>query len=142
MNVACIAGNLGNDPELRYTASGTAILRLRVATSERRKRGEQWEDCTEWHSVAVFGSRAEALQKILAKGGRVAVTGRMETRSWEGRDGGKRSATSIVASDVTLLGGGEAQGAAQAEQTASQPQGGAGFAADDIPFAAVDGTCT
>lgn len=140
MNVATIAGTVGIDPELKYTSSGTAVMRLRVATSERRKRGDEWEDHTEWHTVTVFGKRAEGLQKVLGKGSRVAITGRLETRTWEDRDGNKRSSTAIVATDVTLQGDGRSNGARESSrrEQESPTAGGGGFGADDIPFKSLD----
>ncbi|AKF10654.1 Single-stranded DNA-binding protein [Sandaracinus amylolyticus] len=101
-------GNLGLDPELKYTQGGQAVLRLRLATTERygNKAGERQER-TEWHTVIVWGNRAEALNKILHKGRTIYVEGRLQTRNWEDKDGGKRSTTEIVATQILLLGGGQ-----------------------------------
>ncbi len=91
LNRVFLLGNLGADPELKYSASGTAILRLRIAVNERRKVGE-------------LGKRAEALAKFLSKGSTVFVEGRLETRSWE-KDGKKQYETGVVANEVILAGG-------------------------------------
>jgi single-strand DNA-binding protein len=101
MNIVIIAGNLGADPELRYTQAGDAILKLRVATAERYKnKAGEWQEKTEWHSVTLWGARGEALSKMLQKGSKVIVRGRLQTRSWEAKDGQKRYSTEIAADDV------------------------------------------
>ncbi|GAB4202607.1 MAG: hypothetical protein OHK0013_16020 [Sandaracinaceae bacterium] len=106
LNKAMLIGNLGADPELKFTQGGQAVLRIRLATTERyqNKAGENQER-TEWHTVVVWGKRAEALHKILHKGRTIYVEGRIQTRSWEDKDGGKRYATEINANEILLLGG-------------------------------------
>lgn len=106
VNKVFLLGNLGSDPEMRVAGSGTAVMRLRVATNERVKKGEQWEDHTEWHTVTVFGRRAEGLAKFLSKGHRVHVEGKLRTRQYEDREGNKRQSTEIIADEVTALGDG------------------------------------
>lgn len=96
MNIVIIEGRLGQDPELRQTGSGTAVLNMSVATSEREKKGDNWEEHTEWHRVVVWGKSAEACAKYLSKGSRVLVRGVLRTRSWE-KDGEKKYATEIKA---------------------------------------------
>ncbi|HEY6879537.1 MAG TPA: single-stranded DNA-binding protein [Polyangiales bacterium] len=107
LNRAILVGNLGMDPELKFTQGGQAVLRIRLATSESfvNKSGER-QDRTEWHTVIVWGKRAEALNKILSKGRTIWVEGRIQTRSWEDKDGGKRYATEINANNIGLVGGG------------------------------------
>lgn len=135
MNVAIISGRLGHDPDLKYAQSGTAILRLRIATNERVKRDGEWQDATEWHTVVTFGKRAEGLTKILAKGTGVAVRGRMQHRSYEGRDGEKRTAHEIIADDVDVLAdGAHRQRAEEREQQLDEHAPPADFGEDDIPF--------
>jgi len=102
MNCVQLVGNLGADPETRTTNSGTAVMSLRVATSERRKVDGTWTKVSEWHSVVVWDKQAEALGRFLKKGHKVAVSGRLHTRSWE-KDGQKRYKTEIVAQDVEML---------------------------------------
>jgi single-strand DNA-binding protein len=106
LNRAILVGNLGMDPELKFTQGGQAVLRIRLATSESymNKAGER-QDRTEWHTVIVWGKRAEALNKILSKGRTIWVEGRIQTRSWEDKDGGKRYATEINANNIGLVGG-------------------------------------
>lgn len=108
MNKAILLGNLGQEPECKFTQGGTAVLTLRMATqtswydSKAKERKEQ----TEWHTVKVFGPRAEALNKILSKGSRLLVEGRITTRSWEDKKSGdKRYATEITADNVLLCDG-------------------------------------
>ena len=139
MNIAILVGNLGADPELSFAQNGNAKLRLRLATSERwkdRKTGEQQEK-TEWHTVIVWGKRAEALNGILSKGDRIGVRGSIGHRQWES-DGQTRYATDIKAFDIELLGGGQRQQGAGQAQPRTEYGGGAEFADDDIPFAPRD----
>jgi single-strand DNA-binding protein len=106
LNKAILIGNLGQDPELRYTQGGQAVLNLRLATTETYvNRDKERQQRTEWHTVVVWGKRGEALNKILSKGRAVCVEGRIQTRKWEDRDGNKRYGTEIVATNVILLGG-------------------------------------
>lgn len=107
LNRAILVGNLGMDPELKFTQGGQAVLRIRLATTESyaNKSGERQER-TEWHTVIVWGKRAEALNKILSKGRTIWVEGRIQTRSWEdSKDGSKRYATEINANNIGLVGG-------------------------------------
>ncbi|MGF1467065.1 MAG: single-stranded DNA-binding protein [Sandaracinaceae bacterium] len=107
LNKVLLIGNLGLDPELRYTQNGTAVLRLRLATTERyMTRGGERQERTEWHTVVFFGNRAEALNKFLGKGQTVYVEGRVQTRSWEDKEGQKRYTTEVVAQQLLFLGGG------------------------------------
>ncbi len=107
LNKVILIGNLGADPELKFTQSNQAVLRLRLATSESFvKRDGERDTRTEWHTVIVWGKRGEALEKILNKGRSIGVEGRIQTRSWEDRDNNKRYSTEIVATNIILLGGG------------------------------------
>lgn len=111
LNKVLLIGNLGADPELSYTQSSQAVLKLRLATNESftNKAGERQER-TEWHRVVVWGKRAEALSKFLTKGRQLYIEGRLQTRSWEDKDGQKKYATDIVATELILLGGGSGAG--------------------------------
>jgi single-strand DNA-binding protein len=110
LNKVILIGNLGADPELKYTPGNQAVARLRLATTEsyQTKTGER-QQRTAWHSVVVWGKRAEALSKILSKGRTICVEGRIDYQQWE-RDGAKHYKTEIVATDVLLLGGGQGGG--------------------------------
>lgn len=129
LNRCMLLGNLGADPELRMTAGGQAVLKLRLATSETYlDRNKVRQERTEWHSVIVWGKRGEALSKILSKGSRVFVEGGLRTSSYDDKEGHKRYKTEVVANNILLAGaarGGERGGA---ESTAS---GGGGFDEQD-----------
>src|SRR5579872_7404952 len=111
VNKAILIGNLGADPELRYTPSGSAVTELRIATTEKwtGKDGEKKEE-TEWHRVVVWTKQAENCAKYLKKGRPVYVEGRIRTRNWEDKEGQKRYMTEIVADKVQFLGGGGERG--------------------------------
>lgn len=157
MNQVTLMGNLGSDPEYKVTQNGTGVLRIRLATNERRKEGEQWVDHTEWHTVTVFGKRAEGLSRILSKGSKILVSGALRTRSWDdAKSGEKRWATEVIASEVELAGGGVGHQQGQRPQQqqrqqrpAQQPdtsfnyganaEGGGWVAGDDDPMAGYTG---
>lgn len=140
MNRCFLVGNLGMPPELKFTQGGQAVLRLRLATKESWLKDGEKQEKTEWHTVVVWGKRAEGLNKCLSKGSRIAVEGRIQTRSWEDKDGGKRYATEINATDIELLGGGEKRdGGGQRRDASNSPENhyGPGYdehGSSDIPF--------
>ena len=103
LNRATIIGRLGQEVEIRYSQSGTAVANISVATNHSIKRGDAWEECVEWHRVVMFGKTAEACAEYLSKGSQVYVSGRLQTRSWEDKEGIKRWTTEIVAQDVIFL---------------------------------------
>jgi single-strand DNA-binding protein len=101
---ASVIGNLGNDPEMKYSANGAPFLRFNVASNFRARTPEgQWEDRTEWVRCTVFGQRAESLSQYLKKGMRVFVDGRLEARPWTDQQGGVRAGLELVASDVEFM---------------------------------------
>jgi len=105
LNRVMLLGNLGADPELRSTNSGESVLRLRVATNERyQDREKNWQNRTEWHSVTVWGKRAEALHRILSKGSNLFIEGALRTSSYDDKEGVKRYKTEIVAKEIILTG--------------------------------------
>lgn len=108
MNRAILIGRLGRDPEVRYTGAGQAVANFSLATEESYKdrRGER-QKRTEWHKVVVWGKQAENVEKFLEKGSLVAVEGKLQTRTWDGKGGEKRSAVEIVASYFRILEGGK-----------------------------------
>jgi single-strand DNA-binding protein len=100
---ATIVGNLGADPEKRFTQDGRAVTKFRVAVNSRRRdQGGEWSDHTEWFGVTAFGRQAETAAERLTKGSRVYVDGRLESRTWDGPDG-KRFFMDIVANEVLPL---------------------------------------
>lgn len=107
VNKVILVGNLGKDPELKHTSSGTAVATVTLATNERFKdKSGEWQDRTEWHNVVLWSRLAEIAAEYLKKGRSVYIEGRLQTRSWEDKQGQKRYTTEIVASDLVLLGGG------------------------------------
>jgi single-strand DNA-binding protein len=145
LNRVLLLGNLGADPELRVTAGGQAVLKLRLATNESYvDKNNVRQERTEWHRVTVWGRRAEALGKFLQKGDSLFVEGRLQTSSYE-KNGEKRYSTDIVASNIILSGGrGRAEGAPREVGGGSggRPQrsgggsgmGGGGGGGADAPF--------
>jgi len=138
VNKVIIVGNLGNDPDVRYTPDGKAIANISLATSDSWKdknTGEQQEK-TEWHRVVFFNRLAEIVEQYLKKGSKVYVEGKLQTRKWE-QDGVERYTTEIVASEMQMLDsrGGNAQPASQpAAQQGAAPQQFDNFDDDSIPF--------
>ena len=156
VNKVILVGRLGQDPELRYTPSGTAVCNLSLATSEfyQDRNGERQER-TEWHRIVVWGKIGESCSKFLKKGRQVYLEGRLQTRSWEDKTGQKRYTTEINANNVQFLGSrpegdrGESNYDNNREAPAKQPpaatpdavlnkskQDGmdSNFTADDVPF--------
>lgn len=106
LNKCMIIGNLGADPEMRYTANGNAVTEFRVATSRNYTTGEgERVEETEWFRIVTWNRLAETCAQYLSKGRQVFVEGRMKTRSWEGQDGQKRYMTELIAENVKFLGG-------------------------------------
>jgi single-strand DNA-binding protein len=133
VNKVILVGNLGADPEMRYTADGTAVCRLRVATSRRYtdKQGNRQEE-TAWHRVDAWGKLAEICGQYLSKGRQVYIEGRLKYGSYE-KDGVKHYTTDIVAENMQMLGGaGPGNRAQEPEPSFGPPEGGA--PEDDIPF--------
>lgn len=106
VNKVILIGNVGADPELRYTPGGAAVTNFNMATNESwtDNNGEKQER-TEWHRIVVWGRLAEICNQYLRKGSKVYIEGRLQTRSWEGQDGQKRYTTEVVARDMQMLDG-------------------------------------
>ncbi len=109
VNKVILLGNVGRDPELRYTQNGTAVCNFSLATTERAKIGGEWQDRTEWHSIVAWGRLAETCSNYLAKGSQVYIEGRLRTRKWEDREGNTRYQTEVVADSMVLVGRPRAQ---------------------------------
>ncbi len=106
VNKVILVGNLGQDPELRYTGSGTAVCNLRLATNESYKDANgDWIEKTEWHSIVAWSRLAEICNEYLKKGSQVYFEGSLQTRSYEDRDGNTRYSTEIKAREMLMLGG-------------------------------------
>ena len=106
VNKVILVGNLGQKPEMRYTATQTAVANLSIATRESWKDKESGEnrDKTEWHRVVFFGSLAEIAEKYLDKGSSVYVEGKIQTRKWQDKDGNDRYTTEVLGNQLTMLG--------------------------------------
>ena len=125
VNKVILIGNLGKDPEVKYTPQGTPVAKITIATNERFKdKDGQWADRTEWHNVVLWQRLAEIAGEYLKKGGKVYIEGRLQTRSWDDKQTGqKRYATEIVAHDLVLLGGRGEGGGEYASRSASASGG-------------------
>jgi len=151
VNKVIIVGNLGADPETRYTPGGDAITNIRVATTDRwkDKASGEMKEATEWHRIAFFGRLAEVAGEYLKKGSQVYVEGSLRTRKWQDKDGQDRYSTEIRADVMQMLGRREGGGGMREEASApkaSEPRGGGERPAakkpagkfddmeDDIPF--------
>src|SRR4051794_14481975 len=127
VNKVILLGNLGRDPETRYTTGGDAVTNLNIATSEqwKDKSGEKQER-TEWHRVVLFGRQAEIAGEYLKKGRSVYIEGRLQTRKYTDKDGVEKYSTEIVADRMQLIGGAREGGAGGDVDFASAPSGGGG----------------
>src|SRR2546426_12110918 len=151
VNKVIIVGNLGADPETRYTPSGDAVTNIRVATTDRwkDKASGEMKEATEWHRIAFFGRLAEVAGEYLKKGSQVYVEGSLRTRKWKDKEGQERTTTEIVADRMQMLGSRQGSGDAGARERGDEakepavagegkpgkkPAGHCGHMDDDIPF--------
>ena len=130
INKVELLGRVGNDPEMRYTASGIAVTQLRLATDRGRKNGE---DASDWHTIVVWDKLGEAVAQYVEKGQRLYVAGRLVQSSWEGDDGQRRYRTEVHAQEVVFLdssrgGNGYSNGSSEYASTGANTQD------DDLPF--------
>ena len=136
VNKVIIVGRLGKDPEVRYTPSGAAVANFTVATSEEwkdRDTGEKQER-TEWHRIVAWRRLGEICGEYLHKGKEVYIEGRLQTRSWEDRDGNKKYITEIVAQNMQMLGSPGKQGKADTSEERFPSEEPVSVPDDDIPF--------
>jgi single-strand DNA-binding protein len=135
VNKVILVGNLGADPELRYTSSGTPVASFSLATRERwtNKSGEK-EEKTEWHKIVAWARLGEICGEYLHKGKQVYIEGRLQTRSWEDRDGNKRYTTEIVAQTMQMLGPAGKEGRLESKDEAFPVEEPISVPEDDIPF--------
>lgn len=150
LNRAILLGNLGADPELRFTQGGQAVLNMRLATTESYlDKDKVKREKTDWHSIVVWGKRGEALAKFLKKGMGLLVEGSIHTSSYDDKDGNKRYKTEINAKEIIVTrsegrgegaesGGGysrpASRGATPRNPDAEDPGGGAGYPDEDVPY--------
>ena len=135
VNKVILIGNLGRDPEVRFTQGGTPVANFTMATTERWNdpSGEKKER-TEWHRIVVWGKQAEIAGEYLRKGRPVYVEGSLQTREWTDREGNKRYTTEVRAQRLQFLGRPDDRGAAGGAPTEEIGEPAGGFAEDDIPF--------
>ena len=128
VNKVILVGNLGADPELRYTSGGRGVANFRIATSRQwtSKDGEKHEE-TEWHRIVTWDKLAEICGEYLKKGSSVYIEGRLQTRSWEDQSGAKRWSTEVVANEMKMLGGRQTPGEERSSSSSPEPP------PDDLP---------
>ena len=122
VNKVILIGNLGKDPEIKYTPSGTAVAKFTLATNERYKdKAGEWQDRTEWHNIVAWQRLAEIVGEYVKKGSKIYIEGRLQTSSWEDKQSGeKKYRTEVIAQDLVLLGGrGEGEGEGRSSRGAS-----------------------
>jgi single-strand DNA-binding protein len=147
VNKVILLGRLGQNPEIKYTPGGAAVCNFSLATTESwTDKSGQKQEKTEWHRIVVWGKLAELCNQYLSKGRQAFVEGRLQTRSWDDKDGNKKYTTEIMANTVQFIGGATASNSNQVDnsynQSAPADNGNqeyqvandASFAADDIPF--------
>jgi single-strand DNA-binding protein len=126
VNKVILIGNLGKDPEVKYTPSGTPVAKFSLATNERYKdKGGEWQDRTEWHNIVAWQRLAEIVGEYVKKGSKIYIEGRLQTSSWEDKQSGeKKYRTEIIAQDLVLLSG---RGEGDTEGRASRASAGGSF---------------
>ncbi|HUU80657.1 MAG TPA: single-stranded DNA-binding protein [Acidobacteriota bacterium] len=135
VNKVILIGNLGANPEVRYTPSGRAVANFRIATSEQWNTKEgQKEERTEWHRVVAWGRLGEICGEYLHKGKQVYLEGRLQTRAWEDRDGNKRYTTEVVAQTMQMLGPAGKEATAESADERFSTEEPISIPDDDIPF--------
>ena len=137
LNKVMLIGNLGADPEIRYTAGGAAVANARLATTDswRDKDSGETQERTEWHRVVFFGRLAEVVEQYVKKGSQLYIEGRLQTRKWQDKEGNEKFTTEIVASDMQMLGGrgGAGGGGAGAAERSGSNVGGGDSRTDSAP---------
>jgi single-strand DNA-binding protein len=137
VNKVILLGNVGQDPEVKYTPSGVPVAKISLATNERFKdRNDQWQDRTEWHSIVAWQRLAEIVGEYVRKGTKLYVEGKLQTRSWQDQSGEKKYRTEIVARDLVLLSSRD-NGQNTAVETSvpkADPEPVPAIVDDDIPF--------
>ena len=154
VNKVILVGNLGKDPEVKYTPSGTAVAKFSLATNEGYKdKAGQWQERTEWHNIVAWQRLAEIVGEYVKKGSKVYIEGRLQTSSWDDKETGqKKYKTEIIANDLVLLSGrgeGDAEGGSRGYSRGASAGGGSfdqshghqeepahatGIQDEDIPF--------
>ena len=145
-NKIIIVGNLGRDPELRYTPQGTAVCNFSMATTEKRRdKSGEYQDVTTWFRVTVWDKKAEVAAKYLQKGSQVYIEGRLKLDEWTDRDGNNRTTLDVTATDMQFVGSGAGRDSGYSSDSDDMPEppsastsaaaaGGSSSNDDDIPF--------
>jgi len=128
-NKVTLVGRLGTDPEIKYTQSGTPVATFNLATSETWKKDGNKQEKTEWHKIVAWENLGEVCGKYLTKGKLVLIEGKLQTRSWEDKEGNKKQVTEIVARDMKMLGSGNGSNNPNKPSGDSSP-----IPEDDVPF--------
>ncbi len=125
VNKVILVGNLGKDPEVKYTPSGVPVAKFSLATNERYKdKAGEWQDRTEWHNIVAWQRLAEIVGEYVKKGSKIYIEGRLQTSSWEDKQSGeKKYRTEIIAHDLVLLGGRGEGGESHSSRSASANAG-------------------
>lgn len=135
VNKVILLGNLGKDPEVRYTPDGTPVASFSLATSEKwTDKSGQTQENTEWHSIIAWNKLADICKRFLTKGSKAYIEGKIKTRSWTDRDGNQRKTTEIIASSIVLLGGKQGERSEPQPMASNDSFGDAGITDNDIPF--------
>ena len=136
INHVTITGNLTRDPEVKQTGGGMSVMKLGVAVNDRRKnqQTQEWEDVPNFIDCTMFGDRAAKVAQYLAKGSKVAISGRLRQETWETQDGQKRSRVGVVIDDLEFMSRSQQQPQAQYQQPQYQQPNAYDMAAEDIPF--------
>lgn len=139
VNKVILVGNVGQDPEIKYTASGVPVAKLSLATNERFKnKNDAWQDRTEWHSIVAWQRLAEIVGEYVHKGSKLYIEGKLQTSTWEDKQNGeKKYRTEIVARDIVLLGSRENEEEGRAEAPGEESNSGpdaSGVVDSDLPF--------
>ena len=128
LNITIVAGYVGQDPRLRFTAGGTAVANFSLATSENWKdRGGEWKKKTTWHNIVVWGSMAETVNDNIKKGTPLLVIGKLQTRKWQDKEGMTKYTTEIVSQNIQFLSRKQETAEDQEEMDIDEPQ-------EDLPF--------
>ncbi len=137
INKVILVGNVGRDPEVRSTSSGTRVANFSLATNERRKDSNgEWNDHTEWHNVVVWAGMVNVVEQYVQKGRQLYIEGALRTREWQTKEGQKRMTTEIHARELKLLGGRQSSGGGGGAGGGDYGKVAPSFPddADDVPF--------
>jgi single-strand DNA-binding protein len=142
VNKVILVGNVGKDPEVKYSASGTPVAKFSLATNEKYKdRNDEWQERTEWHNIVAWQRLAEIVGEYVKKGAKLYIEGKLQTSNWEDRESGaKKYRTEIIARDLVLLGSHENGGDSEHRSNRNDDQrlpayaGSAEITDEDIPF--------